>query len=244
MDFREFGLDYFKLSYEKRISYYHGVRIIDRAFLNKLCQKAALGRQQYISQGNNPYIYDSHFFDSIEKKGKYYLYGGWANYRFFEEYRDDLKKIFQPKIVDDEIDAIAKMLKGTNSVAIHIRGGDYLTLGVNLDTRYYISTISKLQKQYGTDTLKYYVFTDDKQYAKALLQDVPDISYEFMEYLNKNTIIYDMYLMSKCKMIIAANSTFSWWAAYLADESTNVLVPSTGIWTGDMYPVQWTVVEV
>ena len=108
-----------------------------------------------------------------------------------------------------------------NTVFLHIRGGDYVNHhlhDVNLDN-YYKKAISLFPK--GTE---FSVFTNDREYAltKSYLKD---IHYTFIESENE---VDDLYLMSKCKGGICANSSFSWWGAYL-NSSRQLVLPSKWI---------------
>ena len=94
---------------------------------------------------------------------------------------------------------------------LHIRGGDYLTIplhNINLDS--YYRTGIQFMKEKGVT--KFSVFTNDKAYAlqREFLKD-DDIDYEFVEANELESLV----LMSECKAGICANSSFSWWGAYL-----------------------------
>jgi Glycosyl transferase family 11 len=95
-----------------------------------------------------------------------------------------------------------------NTVFLHIRGGDYInTTGfdLKLDNKYYPNAI----KQFPEGT-HFSVFTNDIDYAKSRTF-LNDISYSFV---NENELD-SLFLMSQCSGGICANSTFSWWGAYL-----------------------------
>ena len=105
-----------------------------------------------------------------------------------------------------------------SSVFLHIRGGDYVNHwfhDVGLDTNYYPNAIKEFPE--GT---KFSVFTNDIEYAKSKAF-LKDISYEFIQ----ESEIDSLYLMSQCKGGICANSTFSWWGAYL-NPNRKLIIPS------------------
>jgi hypothetical protein len=98
---------------------------------------------------------------------------------------------------------------------IHIRRGDY----VSLPTYHPLQTIDYYQT--GMDKLKlnhYYCFSDDIQWCKENLKD------HRIEFVENTTEIQDLELMMQCKGSIIANSSFSWWGAFLGNHN-NVIIP-------------------
>ena len=100
----------------------------------------------------------------------------------------------------------------SNSVSLHIRRGDYLDNDINcsLGLPYYNEAIKFINTNISNPS--YFVFSDDIEWAKE------NIKQEQMEFIgwNKGGNSYiDMQLMSSCKHNIIANSSFSWWAAWL-----------------------------
>lgn len=126
-----------------------------------------------------------------------------------------------------------QIIANTNSVAIHIRGGDYLekdTLkeyGSICTKEYYLRAINAIKKPQ-FKTMKFFIFTNDIPYAKSLLDNhIPNHAI-----INNPTFSndpgFDLFLMSKCKFHIISNSTFAWWGASLASS------------LGKIGPSRWT----
>lgn len=129
--------------------------------------------------------------------------------------------------LNNENKKLLEMLKNTNSVAIHIRRGDYLmkknkvALGNICTENYYRNAINKI-----SDLVKdayFFIFSDDPEFASSLLSSSNKIV------VTGNTgenSFYDMYLMAHAHNMILANSTFSCWAAYLNKDAKHVICPS------------------
>ncbi len=106
-------------------------------------------------------------------------------------------------------------IKSCESISIHIRGGDYLRTQEyaeygNICTKeYYEKAIETIKAVYKKPV--FFVFTNDALYAQNMLSGLNE---EFV-YVTGTTVESDLYLQSICKSNIIANSTFSWWAAYL-----------------------------
>lgn len=113
-------------------------------------------------------------------------------------------------------------IEKSNSVAMHIRRGDYLelsdTYGGICTEKYYVNAI----KQFEDMDCKFYIFSNDYEYAKVHYSgDRFVIVKPFEQFPEANM---DLVLMSKCKHNIIANSTFSWWAAWLNSNRSKIVI--------------------
>lgn len=171
--------------------------------------------------------YNSYGFepDLLKVRGHAYLDGYWQNEIYFSEYNEIIKKEFTLKsnLSKNATDLLDK-LNSCNSVSLHIRRGDYLTnkkfnqiyLSLNID--YYLSAIKKINEMVTEPMIS--IFTDDGEWAKSLSFPCPAIlisDYKLEDY-------EELYLMSQCKHNIIANSTFSWWAAWLNPNKNKIII--------------------
>ena len=112
------------------------------------------------------------------------------------------------------------MPKSTSPISLHIRRGDYITNPnhFSLDLNYYQNAID----YFGKDK-QYFVFTDDPNWFKQ--QDLyRSENFKLISEITKNSTPLDLYIMKSCKKHIIANSTFSWWGAWLSN-SKEVVFP-------------------
>lgn len=176
-------------------------------------------------------VYDDSFFH-LDMSKSYYLYGVFANYRFFSDIDDKIRAIYQfPQIKDATNMNWQDEIRNSESVGIHIRHGDYTAWGVDLvPEKFYRKAIDYLQDRMLGKKLKYFVFTDDPVYAKKTYSDIADL--QVIEgNTGKNSYI-DMQLMSLCKHNIIANSTFGFWGAYLNQNISKIIVVPNMPYTG------------
>lgn len=146
-----------------------------------------------------------------------YLCGYWQSEKYFKDIRELILKEFTFPIqaVKNNVKLTAQM-KLENSVSIHVRRSDYLTeqnlkvYGNVCTEKYYRNAINYIEGI--IDNPHYYVFTDDLQWAKEYFKG--DNYTIVSENRGKDSFV-DMYLMSQCKHNIIANSSFSWWGAWL-----------------------------
>ncbi len=159
-----------------------------------------------------PYKYKPSY---LKTKNNVYLQGYWSDERYFKKVADIICKDFSfKKKLDSKNKKILKIIKNTNSVSVHVRRGDYITnktgpkfLGLN----HYQKKISNLEKKIKKPV--FFIFSDDIPWCKKNLTSEHKIYFIFG---NKETNAWkDMFLMSRCKHNIIANSTFSWWANWL-----------------------------
>lgn len=164
--------------------------------------------------------YNQEVVDSI-KDGDI-LQGYWQSEKYFENVKTELRSIFTPfaPIDADDLETISVM-EHPNSVAVHVRRGDYLIEphksfhGV-LSDKYYAEAIMKIWYNFEF-TAPFFVFSDDTEYVK---QKFGKAAY----FISPGREARDIYLMSRCKHAIIANSSFSWWGAWLGDTKERMVV--------------------
>lgn len=176
-------------------------------------------------------VYEDRFFH-LDMSQSYYFYGVFANFQFFDKIKDKIRMIYQfPQITDESNIRWEKEISNSESVGIHIRHGDYVAWGIELvPEKFYRKAIAYIREHILDRELKYFVFTDDPVYAKETYSDMDNL-YVVEGNIGKNSYI-DMQLMSLCKHNITANSTFSFWGAYLNSNPCKIVVapdmPCTG----------------
>ena len=155
------------------------------------------------------------------------------------------KLVFRNNI-EKKLEQMKEYFSNNNIIGVHVRRGDYLEgcfdrlFGGLCDNRYYTSAIDYLKKI--DNTLKICFFSDDIEWVKE------NYNYEGAIYINSKMFDnyeewYDLYLMSLCRHNIIANSTFSWWGAWL-NQSENKIVIAPKRWANgcdviDIYPEEW-----
>lgn len=163
---------------------------------------------------------DGRYDDTIMSDDRdLYYWGDWQNHQYFDEYKDIIKKEFKWKeeLDDKNKDLISKMSEG-DFCSIHVRRGDYVNhpryKGI-CDVDYYKSAIS-LTKSRFPDGIRFVVFSNDIFWCKRYLSPLINDKEMFFIDWNKGGDSYkDMILMANCNANIIANSSFSWWGAYL-----------------------------
>lgn len=155
-----------------------------------------------------------------------YLCGYWACEKYYEEILDLLRGKFHfPPSGNLANENTAVKMQNEESVSIHVRRGDYLDaknlemFGNICTEEYYTGAINHIKQIY--PEAHFYVFTDDEEYVRGKY-----ISDEYtVVYWNKGKdSFYDIWLMSKCKHNICANSTFSFWGARLNSNSQKIII--------------------
>lgn len=121
--------------------------------------------------------------------------------------------------------AYYEMIKSRNAVSLHVRRGDYVN-DPNFNTleKDYYENAIKLMEQH-TESPTFFVFSDDIGYVKNEL--MPPLNSNRCIFVEGNSGYDDMRLMSNCKHHIMANSSFSWWGAWLNPNPSKVVIAPT-----------------
>lgn len=157
-----------------------------------------------------------------------YLEGYWQSFHYFESVRAALIEELTPKARMTATESLFfNKVSKSNSVAIHIRRGDYVTSATTskyhgvCNPNYYYKSIEKINSMLVNP--EFFIFTDDPEWVlKSFNNKLPyTLVYNEKEPLKA---YQDLHLMSACKHQIIANSSFSWWAAWLNSNSTKVVI--------------------
>jgi hypothetical protein len=170
----------------------------------------------------------SHYWEGIKNLSTpCYLSGYWQSDRYFSKYapfiRDDFT--FTQPFSGRNRD-LAQEIGGKQSISLHIRRGDYVSNPKTLKTHgicsleYYRLAVAYMAERVVNPI--FYVFSDDPEWVRASL--VLDYPMVFVDNNRGQDSFNDMHLMSLCKHNIIANSTFSWWAAWLNSNFEKIVI--------------------
>lgn len=176
-----------------------------------------------------------------------YIQGYFQSERFFAPVKDHLREAFGFKEpLRKEVVKMGIRLRDTCSVAVHIRRGDYqsnqaLRVHGVLPPEYYRMATQRLREMHGP-AIQFYVFSDSpvSAHQKAFTKDTQTVSG-----LLTTNHLEDFYLMQHCRHNIIANSSFSWWAAWLNGYAEKTVVAPRQWFnqgpkdTQDLLPVDW-----
>lgn len=179
-------------------------------------------------------------------KDNAYINGDWQSFKYFENIKSALiQELYLAKPLSPEAEKIGNGISKTNSVSVHIRRGDYISNSQTnsfhgtCSTEYYRNAINRISKETTSPIL--FIFSDDINWVRE------NIKFQFPTiYVSKPEIrdYEELILMSKCKHNIIANSSFSWWGAWL-NQNPNKIVVAPQKWfnasvdTSDLVPENW-----
>lgn len=187
------------------------------------------------------------FDETIVNLKNGYLDGYWQTYKYFDDIREIILDRFE--FLNTLEGANREFLKHINSqecaVSVHIRLGDYLAnpsmrklYGEICTEKYYKRAIEVIKEKYANPT--FYVFSNESDKVSEI---IPDENYVLIDCNDERAAWADMMLMSSCKHNIIANSSFSWWGAYLNRyEGRTVVAPKhfiNGLDMPDICPDEW-----
>ena len=225
-----------------------------RSIRMKTCgagQKYRLARRYLDGDIEGKFTIDSKIKYEIDKFGldveTGFIKGLHQNYYFPSLIRNELLQDFQFDLTVDKhlLELCENMRARDNIVAVHVRRGDYLsdkylyTLGVVCTEAYYNKSMDYMEQRLGN--CQFYFFSDDIEWVEEHYRKSNALYIEsnmFERYQNW----FDMCLMSFCSHHIIANSTYSWWGAWLNPREKIVIAPKT--WArsknfADICPVEW-----
>lgn len=207
-----------------------------------IIRQAFSSREKVIKEKS--FAYDP---DILNTPDETLLDGFFQSEKYFQDIKDIIRSDFTFKNkLTGKNRFVAGKIKESNSISLHIRRGDYVkdkttnafhgTAGLD----YYFRGASYLKDK--VDSPKYFIFSDDINWAKDNLK-LPDVT--FIDWNTGDKDYIDMQLMSLCKHNIIANSSFSWWGAWLNSNPKKIVITpkqwfaDTTVDTKDLIPNTW-----
>lgn len=164
-----------------------------------------------------------------------YVEGYWQSERYFMDIRDCiLRKIHFEQCMDVQNRKLLETVRSSNSVSIHVRRGDYTSrdlrklYGGICTAEYYKKAIRLIAER--VENPKFIFFSNDMDWVRKKFGMKQAV---YADWNHGESDYYDMYLMSQCRHNVVANSSFSWWGAWL-NENSNKIVISPARWFRSM----------
>ena len=188
--------------------------------------------QSRLDYEEDSFQYNPDIFDF--KEDKIVLKGYFQSEKYFSKHR---------KVLLEELDCLTEftqksksmlnLINGVNAVSIHIRRGDFLKYDVhNTDKSvYYEKAMLIIEEK--VKNPEYFIFSDDMEWVKANFKTRHTTHY--VDFNDASTNYEDLKLMSACQNNIIANSSFSWWGAWLNTNKDKIVVAPEQWFNGDMY---------
>lgn len=167
----------------------------------------------------------------------YYVEGSFFNKNHYKGIEGLLHQEFQLKKKLCMPDNISQILKERNTVSLHIRRGDFLKVGRNIsEGDYYINAVNYMRSKVENPYL--FIFSDDLEWVRNHLEF--DMDYILISGQGFSDC-EELTLMSMCKNNIIANSTFSYWGAWLNPNEKKIVIAPRG-WRQKIIPDSWVLV--
>ena len=180
--------------------------------------------------------------------GNIYLNGYWQSEKYFDDIADAIREELTVRLAPDACNgAMIEAIQNAEAVSIHIRRGDYVSnphtnrVHGTCSLDYYQQCVRQICDEIHNP--HFFIFSDDQQWVKDNLQIARPTT--FVDHNSAATAHEDLRLMSLCKHHIVANSSFSWWGAWLNPSPTKIVYApqrwynDPTVNTRDVVPSSW-----
>ena len=189
-----------------------------------------VSRRPFASLFRKRFVVEPHFnyWPGINKLTKdCYLAGYWQSEKYFYDVASQIREdfVFQLPMENQNVE-LAKQINLVNAVSLHVRRGDYVhsqkTNSAHglCSIEYYQESIRYLAER--VEQPQFFIFSDDIEWVKNNLKiDFPLV---YVQHNRDKESYNDMHLMSLCRHHIIANSSFSWWGAWLNSNAEKIVI--------------------
>ncbi len=227
------------------------IKLINKIIQKLFGEKFILNTNKYIieKEANLENNFNQQY---LNLKGDKYFSGYFCSSKYFEDIKDEVKRVFTfPKIKAEDKNNfdILEKIKNSESISIHVRRGDYVNTNLDVCNKNYfeksfryIQNILIEERNILKENIKVFIFSDDINWCKDNFNFVNDFEVNYVDWNKKENSYKDMQLMSECKHNIISNSTFSWWAACMNQNEPKIVI-SPKWWTSTILMSHFRCVE-
>ncbi len=230
--YRTLVLDKFKTDYvrapEQDITAFIGSTKVQRYFHKKTSYRYC--REAFAQ----PYY---HFYEEFfNLPSSVYLSGYWQSERYFEPYASVIREHLVPREpMSEKNTALKQRMQATQSVSVHVRHGDYQSAAYTgffaiQPPAYYRRAINTLRERLDNPT--FFFFSDDISWCKQTFADQQAV---FVDHNSGEQAYWDLLMMANCQHHIIANSSFSWWGAWLNPRPDKLVIAPQQWFTTNHY---------
>ena len=223
---RRYRLDHFSIRARKATPYERMEPFgrYRRRFAKILARGRSFHERKYLEQDGRDF--DRRLLE-YKVRGVVYLDGYWQSEGYFKDVEDAIRRDLRiGKLQDCENQEVADQIRNTEAVCVHVRRfGAHFNPAADLHDlkpHYYRRAIGHMEST--LDHPHYFVFSDDLEHARRTVEAprhrVTWVSHSRV--LDNDCV--DMWLMTLCRHFIIANSTFSWWGAWLSDSENRIVI--------------------
>lgn len=218
---RQYALDHFsipcrKATPQERMEPFEQVR---RRLARWMGRVSTFGTRGYVEEERPDF--DSRLL-GLKVNGTVYLDGLWQSSLYFEEIEGVIRQDLRIRELEDKSNReMADKIRAANSVCVHVRWFDHYA-PLNLEDAFYERAANEIEQLISDP--HYFVFTNDRGRTAARLKSLTGkITYVGNNAAN-DVAHADLWLMTQCKHFIIANSTFSWWGAWLSTSIGKIIM--------------------
>lgn len=192
--------------------------------------RSLLSRRPLAALRSRRFVFEPHFhyWNSFNQLGDdIYLVGYWQSEKYFKPVIAQIRKDFRFRLPFEGINTeFAARISQTHAVSLHVRRGDYANNPKTTSTHglcsldYYRAAVAHVVGK--VEKPEFFIFSDDIDWVKANLS--LDFPHHFVEHNQGVASYIDMRLMSLCSHHVIANSSFSWWGAWLNHAPEKIVV--------------------
>jgi hypothetical protein len=233
---------------EENIASNHEVELLadkNEDFMSKVRRKIFGIKKTHYFQEEFKYIPEVFNLDNV------YLDGYWQSEKYFGENKDIIRNNFNFRNnLDDKNKEMVEKIINTNAVSIHVRRGDYVSNPEASKLHGGITTLDYYKKSIEAINAKvenpvFFVFSDDINWVK---QNMSITNSYYIDWNKGKDSYKDMQLMSYCKHNIIANSSFSWWGAWLNNNPSKIVITPNKWFNNksaeDVVPHNWVKINI
>jgi len=203
------------------------IKFKKRNLFNRVIKKIKIVKSKFLVKGY--YQERHHHFDKdvFGIRNDVYFIGYWQSESYFKEYKSELlKKFTLKKPLCSKAQAYKEAILSKNTASLHVRRGDYAN-NKSINNFHGVCSLEYYQKAvkyitYSFPEICFYIFSDDLDWAKTNFNFIKNKI--FVESNGDIPNYEEMHLMSLCKHNIIANSSFSWWGAWLNKNDEKIVI--------------------